>query len=73
MISIRAGEKRDIGLDASGRLALAEGLSAITQNCVTALSAQLGEMIHAADQGVPTMAAVWEKYNPAVFEAMARK
>ncbi|MDR2093035.1 MAG: DUF2634 domain-containing protein [Azoarcus sp.] len=73
MISIRADERRDIGLAADGRLALVEGLEAVTQNCLTAMSAQRGEMVLAADEGVPTRATVWDKYRPAIFEAAARR
>ena len=73
MISMKANGRRDIGLDASGRLAFVETLAAVEQNCVTAMSAQMGEMIYRTLDGVPTLATVWEKHNPALFEAAARK
>ena len=73
MISIQTGERRDIGLNNAGNLAFAEGMDAIAQNCVTAISAQAGEMVFAADEGIPTLASVWDQYRPAIFEAAARR
>jgi hypothetical protein len=73
VISIRIGEKREIVLDSYGNIAFVSELSAVGQNAITALSAQSGEMIHAMDDGMPTLSAVWEKYSPARFEAAARR
>ena len=73
MISIRAGAGRDIGLGADGNLSFVTALDAVAQNCITAMSAQLGEMVLAADEGVPTMESVWEKYRPALFDSAARR
>lgn len=73
MISIRANERRDIGLGADGNLAFVTDLEAVIQNCVTAMSAQMGEMIYAMTDGVPTLTSIWDKYNPAQFEAAGRR
>lgn len=62
----------DLVLDRSGSLSILTDLAAIAANCRTAVQAQLGEMMFAADKGMPTFATAWNAYNPAQFEAAAR-
>lgn len=65
-------EQNDLFLDAKGDIAVGTGLEAVAANCKTAIQAQLGEMMFAADQGMPTLATAWDNYNPVQFEAAAR-
>lgn len=53
-------------------LTLLSGLAAVMQNCKSAIEAQRGEMLYAASNGMPTQAFVFDRYNPALFEAAAR-
>lgn len=73
MRSFRVDDNNDMVLDSLGNFAFVDGLEAIQQNCVTAMKAQLGEMVYAYDEGVPTMATVWDNFDPAQFEAAARQ
>lgn len=62
----------DIVLDRSGRLMMLNGADAVGANCKTAIQAQRGEMMFAADKGMPTFATAWNGYRPVQFEAAAR-
>ncbi|MDR1349690.1 MAG: hypothetical protein LBJ59_02705 [Zoogloeaceae bacterium] len=73
MISIRVNDRRDLTLNKAGALELVNEAEAIGQNCVTAISAQTGEMIYAMQDGAPTLDTVWRKHSPAKFEAAARR
>jgi hypothetical protein len=68
-----APSDRDLIIGADGLLSTVADLEAVAQNCITAMSAQLGEMVLAADEGVPTVETVWDKYHPARFEMAARR
>lgn len=63
----------DLHLDASGGVATVSALTACMQACAHAMKAQLGEMIYAADQGLPNFAVIWVG-NPNLlqFEAASR-
>jgi hypothetical protein len=61
-----------IYLDANGNLAFISGLPAVMQNCMTALRVRRGEMMYAANGGMPFFEAIWNTYNPKLFEAAAR-
>lgn len=70
---------QSIGLDANGDIHTANGnlvfvssLSAVMQNCQTAMLAQRGEMMYATDTGMPTLQTAWNNYSPQQFEAAAR-
>jgi len=65
-------ERNDLYLDRDGGLAMDSGLAGVAANCRTAIQAQLGEMIFAMDEGMPTLATAWDNYNPVQFEAAAR-
>ncbi len=62
----------DIYLDSSGNLAFVTGLQACEQNCQTAMLALQGEMMYAADAGLPYAAVAWENYRPQLFQPAAR-
>jgi len=63
----------DLYLDASGSLARSAELAAVMQACAHAAKAQLGEMIYAADQGIPNFDIVWNgSPNLLQFEAAMR-
>lgn len=64
---------RDIFTTPGGRLAIGIDLQAVLQQCEHAMSAQLDEMIYAADRGVNTEDSVWSgSPNLLSFEATAR-
>lgn len=55
-------------------LAMYEGIEAVMQLCEHSVKAQLGEMILAMEDGVPTMQTVWQSAaNIAMFEAYLRR
>lgn len=62
----------DIYRARDGNLAVATGLDAVAALCKNAMQAQRGEMVLAADQGMPTFDTAWNVYNPVQFEAAAR-
>lgn len=66
--------KNDIYISATGSLASATGLTATMQAAQQAVQAQLGEMMYAVDQGVPSFQTVWNGApNVAQFEAYLRR
>jgi hypothetical protein len=71
--SFAIDDKGDMYLTGSNDLAMVSGAAAVAQNCVTAMRAQKYEMQYAMQEGVPTAATAFEKYNPVAFEASARK
>jgi hypothetical protein len=73
MRTLALNAARDICLGADGNLAILEGREAIAQNAATAMRALRGEMLFAADEGMPHFEAAFLKYRPALFEASARK
>lgn len=64
--------RNDLYLDSDGNIAIGTALAAVAANCKTAMQAQLGEMMFAADKGMPTLATAWDSYNPVQFEAAGR-
>jgi hypothetical protein len=70
--SIAVNGQNRIFLDANGNLALVSGLPAVMQNCMTAMRVRRGEMMYAANGGVPFQEAIWDTFNPKLFEAAAR-
>lgn len=67
-------ENNDIYVGRDGRLAISSGLPAIRQACEHAAKAQLGEMMFAADRGIPNFATVWSGTpNLGQFEAALRR
>lgn len=63
----------DLFISGSGLLALSVDIQAVAEGAKQAMQAQLGEMLYAADRGIPTLATVWDRYNPVQFEAAARQ
>lgn len=65
----------DLYLDRNGNLAIVRDLQAVLQDCEHAAKAQLGEMIFAADEGIPNFQTIWNGGNPniAQFEAALRQ
>lgn len=72
MITLATNELNDIYIDGGGLLAIRRELAALAQCCETAIQAQRGEMVYAADQGMPMMATAFMDYDPQGFEAAAR-
>jgi len=76
MRTFQTNANNDLFIAPNGNLSIivdAQGdPQAIAQCCKTAVQAQLGEMLYAADQGVPMMATAFNAYLPAQFEAAAR-
>lgn len=70
--SLAMNTSYDLYRDNSGNLAMVSGADATSQNSISAMSAQLGEMIYALNRGVPTRQTVWDRFDPAQFEAAAR-
>lgn len=67
-------ESNDIFIGVDGKLSVLSDLDAVMQCCQTAAQAQLGEMVLAIDQGVPTDETVWtSSANVAQFEAYVRQ
>lgn len=64
--------RNDLYLDPDGNIAIGTAIAAVAANCKTAMQAQLGEMMFAADKGMPTLATAWDSYNPVQFEAAGR-
>lgn len=63
----------DLYLDPAGSLARSTELAATMQACAHAAKAQMGEMIYAADQGIPNFDVVWNgSPNLLQFEAAMR-
>jgi len=64
----------DLYLDGGDLLATVTALGAVLQNCDTAAKTLLGEMVLAANQGVPYFQSVWVgQPNIAVFETSMRQ
>lgn len=64
----------DIYISATGSLATATALTATMQAVQQAVQAQLGEMMYAVDQGVPSFQTVWNGApNRSQFEAYLRR
>ncbi len=70
-ISLAGNNKNDLYLDSSGNIAIVRDLQAVLQDCENIMKAQRGEMIFQIDQGVPTLATVWNKLNIGQFTAAA--
>lgn len=63
----------DLYLAPSGAVATSTELAACMQACAHAMKAQLGEMMYAADQGLPNFSIIWVGApNLLQFEAASR-
>lgn len=71
-LSIAVDANNDIYLDSSGNLAMVTGVAAVQQDCESAMKAQYGEMFLQPQDGLPTLADVWQSQNFIKWEAAAR-
>ena len=71
--TLASNTENDLVVDSAGNLSVWTGLSAVAADCRSAMQAQLGEMVYAQNRGIPTLATVWDRYNPAQFEAAGRR
>jgi hypothetical protein len=71
--TLGSNTENDLVTDAAGNLRVLTGLDAVAADCRSAMQAQLGEMVYAQDRGIPTLATIWNQYNPAQFEAAGRR
>lgn len=73
-ITLSTNANNDIHITPSGGLAVASGLDAVSQACVQAAQAILGEMVFAVDKGVPAFSQVWKgSPNLQQFDLYLRK
>jgi hypothetical protein len=70
--TFESNDRNDLVIGTDGNLSIVSGLRAVALNCRSAMQAQRGEMLFAADRGIPTLGTVWNAYLPAQFEAAAR-
>lgn len=71
--TLAATQTNDLTVNAAGDLVVAVDLAAVASDCRAAMQAQRGEMVFAQDRGMPTLAVAWERFDPAAFEAAARR
>jgi hypothetical protein len=74
--TIAENANRDMYLGDDGNVAFLTDVAG-TPICTAQLTksrveSQRGEMMYAADQGMPTRATAWDTFNPKQFEAAAR-
>lgn len=72
MRSLANNANNDLVLNRSGNLAFVTDIDAVAQNTRTAMQAQRGEMVYQVNDGMPTRATAFDRFNPAQFEAAAR-
>lgn len=75
MRSLSVNNQNDLYLDASGNLAISEGLAACMENCAQAVRALLSEMVLAMDEGTPFFQTIWAGGRPYIpaFEVSVRE
>lgn len=71
--TLASNTDNDLIVDPNDNLRMLTGLAAVAADCRSAMQAQLGEMVFAQDRGIPTLATIWDRYNPAQFEAAGRR
>lgn len=72
MKTLAVNQNIDLYLTRSGSLAVAEGLDAVRFSCEQAVRAIRGEMLYAADQGMPVFETAFRQLQIPQFEAAAR-
>lgn len=72
MSSIATDAANDIYRGPDGNLAIVTGIDATLQECEHVMKAQQGEMPLALTRGVPTMATIWDRFQPVQFIAAGR-
>lgn len=71
--TLASNSRNDLIVDARGNLAIYRDLSAVAADCRSSMQARRGEMVFAADRGMPLFETAFDTYQPAQFEAAARK
>jgi len=71
--TLASDANNDLVVTPLGNLLVVTDLAAVSADCRSAMRAQLGEMVYAQDRGIPTLATVWNRYDPAAFEAAGRR
>lgn len=71
--TLATGRSNDLYLDDAGNIAFASGLDAITLDCKAAMETRLGECALDTALGIPMFETVWLNWQPAQFQAAARK
>jgi hypothetical protein len=71
-ISFALNSASDLYIGLDGNLAVVTGVDAVQQDCICAMSAQLGEIIYEPSSGMPYLTTVWLQTNLVQFEAAAR-
>ena len=72
--SLAVDSSNDIYIGTDGSLAIAAARDAVLHLCAQAAKAQLGEMVFAADQGMPNFEVIWAGVpNASQFEAYLRR
>jgi hypothetical protein len=71
--TLASNANNDLIVNSRGNLLIYRDLSAVAADCRSAMQAQRGEMVFAIDRGMPTLETAWNRYQPAQFEAAARK
>lgn len=69
MFTLATDHNNDLFLTEAGNIAFKRDILAVMQDCETAVKAQRGEMLFAADQGIPTREVVWNNTNIPKFRA----
>jgi len=75
-LTIAENANRDMFLGDDGNIAFLTDVQgapiATAQLTKSRVESQRGEMMYAKDQGMPTRATAWDRFNPKQFEAAAR-
>lgn len=71
--TLASNANNDLIVDARGNLTIYRDLSAVAADCRSAMQARKGEMAFALNRGMPMFETAFDKYQPAQFEAAARK
>lgn len=71
--TLATDRNNDLYLDEAGNIAIASGLDAVTLDCKAAMETRLGECVLDTTLGIPMFETVFLSYQPAQFQAAARK
>lgn len=73
-LSLAVNTRNDLVIGADGNLSFTSDLAAITQAAQHAAQTMLGEMIYAADEGLPNFEVIWSgRPNLPQFDAYLRR
>lgn len=73
MTSLATNADNDLYRGTDGNLVVARGVTAVAQDCEHVMQTQVGEVSLDLSRGVPTKSTIWSNWNPAQFEAAARR